>query len=1028
MKKIIKFVGFGFLGVLLSLILIPYVYRDKIIILVKEALNDELNAKIDFDDVNLSLIKSFPKARLTVSNLSIIGIDTFENIELLRAKTIYLTSDISPLFKKNQKLSVKYLSISDANINIIKLDSLNANYLIVKESEDTSGFNLVLDGYELNNSNITYKDNLTDIIISAQGVNHKGKGNLSSEVFLLDTETTASSLKVIYEKFTYLNEVNALADLKINVDLPNEKYTFDNAKVQLNKLALSGNGMIDFNGDDMYIKSELASIGQSFENFVSALPFIENKKEYTARGLSDIKVSVEGIYNGLKSIFPSFDISINVKDGFLQYKGLDYPISPINASVAIKAKDPYLKDLSVDVSQFNFGINKEVIEGKLKIDKASTSPSLDGHIKGSLKLENWRKSFPMDNVYALSGLILSDIKFNGRLDDIQKQAYDKIIFDGKFAISNLYYQAKDSPKLKIKSMSVNAKPSKLDIVSDGIQLENSELSLSGYINNPLHFFLKDGNLNGMIDLKSDYLNLDEFNTGSTASQSNSSDASINLDKYKTSNIALKMDVAKMIYDKREYQDIKVDGKLGLNAIDINTLGLKVDDSDIAVNGKISNIYNFMTANESLFGKISLSSNYLDLNQFMTEGTSQDQSEGVLLIPANLDLSIQTSIKKLLYTNYTLSNLVGNVIVSNSEARLEGIDTEVLGGNIHFDGLYNTSNVNKPTYNLKLALDKIKIEDAYNTFVSMKALAPVSKYIKGFLNTTLIMSGSVTENMTPEFSDINAEGFIETIHSTLQNLTIFDKIADKLGIEALKKIDFGSSKNWFNIEKGTVELKEKTLTASDIGMKISGTHKINGDMNYDLVLKVPRSKIANTNIGGQIDKGFTWIGNEAKKRGLNIDQGEFIDLKIDITGRLLTPELNFTVLGSSGKTMAQEVSDEIKFQIDKATDSLKQILVENKDKLEDSIRTRLTNELEDAKEKVMSEAEKRANDALNSVKTEVNKEIESRIDSTLKTVISDSLQKKAEEILKTQTGEEVKEIKKKIEEFNPFKKKKKVEGN
>ena len=54
---------------------------------------------------------------------------------------------------------------------------------------------------------------------------------------------------------------------------------------------------------------------------------------------------------------------------------------------------------------------------------------------------------------------------------------------------------------------------------------------------------------------------------------------------------------------------------------------------------------------------------------------------------------------------------------------------------------------------------------------------------------------------------------------------------------------------------------------------------------------------------------------------------------------------------------------------------------------------------------------------------ITKEVETKLDSTLGPGVTDSLKKRAEQILKEKTGTEVDDIKKKLDDFNPFKKKK-----
>ncbi|HMP31226.1 MAG TPA: hypothetical protein PKD85_16595, partial [Saprospiraceae bacterium] len=122
------------------------------------------------------------------------------------------------------------------------------------------------------------------------------------------------------------------------------------------------------------------------------------------------------------------------------------------------------------------------------------------------------------------------------LSDIENKAYDKVAFDGDFKMSNIRYHAKDMPKTKIESIALQAKPSLVTISSSGIELGSSQLSLSGLIVDPLHFALKDGNLNGKIVVKSELLNLDEWNTSNSPPSNTQSTTSVNIDRYKTSNI------------------------------------------------------------------------------------------------------------------------------------------------------------------------------------------------------------------------------------------------------------------------------------------------------------------------------------------------------------------------------------------------------------------------------------------------------------------------------------------------------------
>src|SRR5436190_23924323 len=94
MKKLFKWIGIILLALFLVLLIIPFIFKGKIVAKVKEEANKNLVAKVDFRDFDLSLIRSFPNLSLNISNLSIIGLDPFAGDTLIYSKTTDLTVDI----------------------------------------------------------------------------------------------------------------------------------------------------------------------------------------------------------------------------------------------------------------------------------------------------------------------------------------------------------------------------------------------------------------------------------------------------------------------------------------------------------------------------------------------------------------------------------------------------------------------------------------------------------------------------------------------------------------------------------------------------------------------------------------------------------------------------------------------------------------------------------------------------------------------------------------------------------------------
>lgn len=1030
--KILKWVLIAFVGTILALFVASYVFKDKVLAMVKEVANDNLNAKFDFEDLDLSLIRSFPKARVTIKGLSIVGIDTFENVKLIDAEKIYFELSVAPFFNKDLSPSISFVSVDKADLNILVLSDETPNYLISKESSDTSKYNIALDAYEVLNSKLTYTDQALDMKMTLEGVNHTGSGNLSTDIFDLVTKTTSKEMTVDYEGMRYLSKVNASFDALININLPTNTYTLKENKLRLNELDVTGDGVLVLREDDMDIDFTFKSAGEKFKDIVSVLPFLVEGASYDAKGTGSISGMVKGNFNSLKQLYPSFNIAVKIIDGEFKSPDVEFPIKNINADVNLVSTKADMSDLIVKIPKFNLSVNGESINGNLMVVNGLVDPRVEGALKGTLNLANWKKALPLKDVSLLEGKANIDLSFKAKMSDIEKENYDKITFNGSMKANGFKYKASNQPKISITSANALFNPAKVQIATEGLEMGKSSMNISGGIENPLAILAPNAKVKGNIKIDGALLDLNEWqqtpNAKSKTVSTEGAPASLNLDNYTASELNLDVNLNKVLYGEHVVNDLVMRGKLGFNAIDVSQFSATVGRSDFKLNGKLVNLYDFMFKNEMLSGQINLNSNKFDANQFM-QPTASDTAAITepLIIPKNIDLTINTNIGEVKYTNMVMKQLNGMALIKDGAVSFIGMNTEMLGGKLGFDGMYNSVGA-QPGFSMKIDLAKMRMEEAYSTFVSMKALAPVAKYIKGLFNTTLVMDGNLDKNMNISFSTLNASGFLETINSALKNSKIFDQLGDKLGIESLKNIDLENSKNWFEIKNGAVEFQERVFNIGTYGVKVSGMHKIKGDMDYSLVMKIPRAQLEKTKLTSAVNKGWTWLEKEASKNGVNIAQGEFIDLKILLKGRLDNPNISITPLGTSGKTMEQEIKDEVANEINKKVDSLKMIANDKKDKLQDTILNRVNSELEKAKDKAVIEAEKKGAEIVNEAKDAIKKEVGTKIDSTFGVGVTDSLNKKATDLIKDKTGVEIQDIKKKLEDFNPFKKKKTGGGN
>ena len=144
MKKALKITGITLLAIIVLLIAAPFLFQSQIQNMVKKFINQNLNAHVEFSDVSLSFIRSFPKAHISVSDLVITNFEPFKGETFLTSKNISFTMSVKELFKNADEEPIIINSISvDETLLTLKTDKYgNNNYDITKEDENPTRFAL----------------------------------------------------------------------------------------------------------------------------------------------------------------------------------------------------------------------------------------------------------------------------------------------------------------------------------------------------------------------------------------------------------------------------------------------------------------------------------------------------------------------------------------------------------------------------------------------------------------------------------------------------------------------------------------------------------------------------------------------------------------------------------------------------------------------------------------------------------------------------------------------------------------------
>lgn len=1048
--KIVKRIALGLFIILLlviaAAIAIPYFYKDEIVAYVKEDINKQINAKVDFKDVSLSLFRNFPDFSLGLAQLSVDGIQEFEGTRLLEVENFGLTLDLWSVISQTDPVEIKKIQLTKPAINVQVLRNGKANYDIAKSTEtaapeetssDTGNFKIKLSEYSVTDASLIYNDKAGDMYLQIDDLDHSGNGNFTTTVFDLFTKTSIQKLTARTGGITYLNKAKTALDATFNINTENSKYTLKDNDLRLNALRIVADGFVQMLGDDIKMDMNFKAPSNQFKDLLSLIPgaYIEGYEDVKANG--DVKLAgfVKGTYNGAKEQLPAFKFDIEVKNGDFKYPDLPLGVNAINTLVNINSPSSNLDKITVDVPRFAMKLGQNPFEARLKLRTPMSDPDVDTQVKGKINLEELAKAFPMEGVKKMNGLIDADFSMATRMSYIDKAQYEKVDMAGDLNISNMNYNTTDMPPIRINNLKMDFTPQFVKVDDFDAVLGKSDLQASGKLDNILAYFAPDKTMKGTFKVRSNYFNADEWmppseETASTTTEETPTEETTEIfDRF---DFSLDAQINKIKYDVYELKNNVAVGNFTPSKLTISDFQTLIGNSDMKGSGVISNVFNYLFEGETLGGKINLASNLMDLNQFMApapsdtpkaktiSNTAETENLEPILIPDNIDMTINAKMKEVIYTNMTLKDVDGTIIVKEEAVRMDNTSANTLGGNFVINGGYDTKDKEKPTFDFDYDIKSLNFQKAFKTLNTFQAVAPIGEYIEGKFNSTLKMSGVLGKDMMPDLNTLSIDGFLHTLNAVVKDFKPLKEVGNKLNVNYFDKIELKNTKNWFEIKDGKVIVKEFPYTFKNIAMKIGGTHSLTQDMDYKINAKIPRELLEKGGAAGAtVSKGLGFLNTEASKYGVNLDVGKFINVLIGVKGSIKQPKISIKPLGSDGEkdlvsSVKEEVETKVKAVIDEKKEEVKAVIDDKKEDLKKKADAEADKIMADARKKA-AQAKAKAKQVADKARDRAYKEADDAAQKAGNNPIKKLAAKKAAELAKKQADKTHKKALKKANE-------------
>ncbi|MFA5819680.1 MAG: AsmA-like C-terminal region-containing protein, partial [Bacteroidales bacterium] len=497
--------------ILVLLFTVPLIFKEQIRSKVEQVIIGSVNATVKFDDYKLGFFRNFPYLTFSLNDVSVVGIDKFENDTLAGFKSFDLVFNLSSLLG-NSGYEVKTIVIDRAMVNAIVLKDGTANWNILKDTTETvstdktssSEMKILLKKVTLKNSSLSYVDDESAMKAYFKNLNFILKGDMTKNETDMQMSLNAGEFTFLMDGMKYLNK--AVVDSKIDMlaNLDNMKFTFRENYFSVNDLKLNFSGMVAMPGDDIETDLQFGTAQTPFKALLSLIPavYINDYQDLKTSGEFTLSGSSKGIYSDADSTLPDISLALSVSNGLISYPALPEQIKNINikSNVFVDGKD--MDKTIVGVDLFHMELAGSPFDMTFALKTPLSDPDFRGSMVGRIDLSALSKAVPMDSI-SLSGIIDMSVQMAGRMSMIEKEQYDSFKASGTMDIKNMFVAITGYPEVKINEAGFEFTPAYAVMTNTSLNVGGkSDFAISGRIKNYIPYVFIDQTIKGNLLLRS----------------------------------------------------------------------------------------------------------------------------------------------------------------------------------------------------------------------------------------------------------------------------------------------------------------------------------------------------------------------------------------------------------------------------------------------------------------------------------------------------------------------------------------------
>ena len=511
--------GLLVLSVLLALVLVPLVFKDRIAARLKMEAASSVNARVDWRSASVGLLRDFPDASLSLSDLSIVGVQPFAGDTLAAVKDARLVLDLASVIgflRRGDPIVVREIVVRQPRVALRVLPDGRANWDIARPSpapaqKRSRAVGVTLRNLQLSNATITLDDQHANLALALHGLDEELHGDFAAERFVLSTRTRIDSAFARFAGIPWLSRVAIQLNADIDADLRTNRFTLKRDTLRLNELMLAFDGSATLGTPNTTLDVTFAAPGTAFRSILSLVPavYAQDFARLQTAGTMSVSGRVHGSY-GPKA-FPALALQAHVENGAFKDPSLPLPARGIFMDLAVDNPGGHIDSTIVNLKRFHAEVGGRPLDARLVVHTPVSDPDVDLRLRGAVDLADVARTVKLPDVSSLAGLVSADVAMRARLSDVDASRYDRVAASGSASASRVAVRSATLPHaIALDTASLRFTPRAAQLTTLAARVGNSDLRASGSLDNLLGFLMHDQELRGTGAVASSHFDLAEW--------------------------------------------------------------------------------------------------------------------------------------------------------------------------------------------------------------------------------------------------------------------------------------------------------------------------------------------------------------------------------------------------------------------------------------------------------------------------------------------------------------------------------------